>query len=150
MKRHFGFLCLALAFGVLPMLRAENWGGQQAPAQPASAPSQPAAGAPAQQPAQPPAAQPEEGAPLSKLGLSEDQKKQIHRIRKNSQQQVQAVKSDSSLTPEQQAQQTRQIRRKANQQVESVLTPEQRERYEAWRREHQRRRQPSQTKPTGA
>lgn len=147
MKRHFGFFCLALAFGASPMLRAENWGGQQAPAQ--SPPSQPAAGAPAQQPVQRPAAQGEEGAPLSKLGLSEDQKRQIHRIRKNSQQQVQAVKSDSSLTPEQQAQQTRQIRRKASQQVEGVLTPEQRAQYEAWRHEHQRRRHPPQTNPAG-
>jgi len=132
------------------MLGAERPGGQQPPPQAPSAPSQPAASAPAQQPAQPPAAQPEEGAPLSKLGLSNDQKKQIHGIRKNSQQQVQAVKSNASLTPQQQAQQVRQIRRTTMQQVDGVLTPEQREKYDAWRRSHQRRHHPPPPKPAGA
>ncbi len=123
------------------MLRAESPGGQQPPPQAPSTPSPPAASAPAQA---------EEGAPLSKLGLSDDQKKQIHGIRKNSQRQVQAVKSNASLTPQQQAQQVRQIRRAAMQQVDGVLTPEQREKYDAWRRSHLRRRHPPPPKPAGA
>ncbi|HKM89672.1 MAG TPA: hypothetical protein VJX29_03580 [Candidatus Acidoferrales bacterium] len=146
MKLRFGFLCLAMAMGGTPMLRAESPGGQQSPPQAPSAPAHPAASAPAQ----PPAAQAEEGAPLSKLGLSDDQKRQIHGIRKNSQRQVQAVKSNVSLTPQQQAQQVRQIRRAAMQQVDGVLTPEQREKYDAWRRAHQRRRHPPPPKPEGA
>jgi len=150
MKRYFGFLCLAVAIGGLAMRGAENSGGQQQPPQTPSAPSQPAAGAPSHPPAQSPAAQPEEGTPLSKLDLSDDQKKQIHGIRKKSQQQVQAVKGNTSLTPQQQAQQVRQIRRTANQQVEGVLTPDQREKYEAWRRAHQRRHHPPQPNPAGA
>jgi len=150
MKRYFGFLCLAVAIGGPPALRAENRSGQQPAAPAPSAPSQPAAGAPAHPPAQPPAAQPEEGAPLGKLGLSDDQKKQIHGIRKKSQQQVLAVNSNTSLTPQQQAQQVRQIRRTANQQVEGVLTPDQREKYDAWRRAHQRRHHPPQPNPAGA
>jgi len=132
MNRRLALLALGAALVAAP---APNLFGQQpAPAPP----SQP----PAQQPAQQPPAEAEEGAPLSKLGLSEDQKKQIHSIRKQSQEQVQAVRKDTSLTPQQQMQQIRKIRRNELQQVEGVLTPEQREKYEAWRRTHRRRRQP--------
>ena len=141
MRRYFVFLSLAAAIGATRTIAAQNSGGQQPPPPAPSAPAQPAARPPAE---------PEEGAPLNKLGLSDDQKRQIHGIRKKSQQQVQAVRSDTSLTPQQQAQQTRQIRRKANQQVESVLTPDQREKYDAWRRAHQRRRGPPPPKPAGA
>ena len=146
MKLQFGFLCLAVAIGGPLMLRAQSPGGQQPPPQAPGVPTRPSASAPAQ----PPAAQAEEGAPLSKLGLSDEQKSQIHGIRKNSQRQVQAVKSNASLTPQQQAQQVRQIRRTAMQQVDGVLTPEQREKYDAWRRSHQRRHHPPPPKPAGA
>jgi len=146
MKPGIVFLFLAAAIWVPRTSGAQNPGGQQ-PAP--SAPAQPAAQAPAKQPAQPPAAEPEEGAPLNKLGLSDDQKRQIHGFRKKAQQQVQAVKSDTSLTAQEQAQQIRQIRRKTNQQVEGVLTPDQREKYDAWRRAHQRRHSPP-PKPAGA
>src|SRR5208282_3352047 len=87
MKPGIVFLFLAAAIWVPRTSGAQNPGGQQ-PAP--SAPAQPAAQAPAKQPAQPPAAEPEEGAPLNKLGLSDDQKRQIHGFRKKAQQQVQA------------------------------------------------------------
>ena len=143
MRLCFIFLGLAAAMWVPRTSGAQNPGGQQPAPQAPAAPAQPAA----QQPAQPQASEPQEGAPLNKLGLSDDQKRQIHGIRKKAQQQVQAVRSDTSLTPQQQAQQVRQIRRKANQQVEGVLTAEQREKYDAWRRARQRRRNPPPPRP---
>jgi len=134
MKRRLLLAILIACFLNTSNLCAQGAGGQQPqPAQPQSAPSQPAAGTPAQTP--PPA---DAGAPLSRLDLSPDQKKQIHTIRKEAQQQVQKVRSDTSLTPQQQTQQIRQIRRSAAQQVDGVLTPEQKTKYDAWRKAHQR------------
>ena len=127
--------CVLLALGVAVLAAASlpAWANraQQQPPPPAQTP-----------PAQQPAAEPEEGAPLSRLSLSDDQKKQIHSIRKQAQEQVQVVRKDTTLTPQQQTQQIRQIRRNELQRVECVLTPEQFEKYQTWRRAHQRRRRP--------
>lgn len=130
---------------------AQNPAGQQGPPAAAPPPQQPpapgAGGAPAQPPARPGAQLPnEEGAPLNKLGLSDEQKKQIHEIRKQTEKQIQDVRGNTSLTEQQQRQQIRQLRRGAHQQVEGVLTPDQREKYNAWlRAQRQRhRRQPQQ------
>ena len=152
MHPNIALLVLGMTAAWGPALRAQAPGGQQPPAAPPpSAPSQPApvapAQAPGQQPAQPPAAEAEQGAPLNKLGLTDDQKKQIHEIRKQAQQQVQAVRSDTSLTSQQQTQQIRQIRHKAAQQVDGVLTPEQRAKFDAWRRAHQRHHHPAHGQP---
>jgi len=139
MNRALALLLLGFLASAVPRSAAQAPAGQQTP---------PPAGAPAQQPAPPDAAGPpaqppptpgtqapkEEGAPLSKLGLSEDQKKQIHEIHKQTDEKVQEVRGNSALTEQQQRQQIRQLRRGANQQVESVLTPEQRQKYDAWRR----------------
>lgn len=140
MNRTLALLSLSALLVYSPALHAQASGSQQPPAAPAPS-------APAQQPAQSPAAESEQGAPLSKLDLTNDQKKQIHDIRKQSQRQVQAVRSDTTLTPEQQTQQIRQIRHKAAQQVEGVLTPEQRAKFDAWRKAHQRHHHPSRGQP---
>ena len=127
-----------------PSLFAQGSGGQQLPPV-SNPPAQSPQAAPPEQSAPPPAAEPEEGAPLNRLGLSDDQRKQIHSIRRDAESQVQAVRADTSLTPQQQTQQIRQIRRKALQQVEGVLTPEQREKYQAWRKSrHHHRPAPAQ------
>jgi len=142
MSRTLALIFFGAALAAVPSLLAQGTGGQQPPPANPSAPS-PQASPPPQQSAPPPAAEPEEGAPLNKLGLSDDQRKQIHSIRKQAESQVQTVRNDTSLTPQQQTQQIRQIRRKALQQIEDVLTPEQREQYDAWRKSHRhRRRQP--------
>jgi len=143
MTRTLALIFLGAALAAAPSLFAQGSGGQQPP--PASNPPAPSpqAAPPQQQSAPPPAAEPEEGAPLSKLGLSDDQKKQIHSIRQQAQSQVQAVRSDTSLTPQQQTQQIRLIRRKAAQQVDGVLTPEQRQKYDEWRKAHRHRRRPT-------
>src|SRR5271168_308654 len=133
MKRAVFLFSLGALLVSATAMRANGQNGQQPP--PAQPP--PPASPTAQPPATPPAAE-EPGAPLNKLGLSDDQKKQIHDIRKQSQQQVQDVHSDTSLTQQQQTQQIRQIRHKAAQQVDGVLTPDQRAKYDAWRKAHQR------------
>ena len=142
MNRKLALIALGAVTMTAPALFARGSGGQQPPAQnpPAQSPPAPAG----QQPATPPAAQSEEGAPLSKLGLSDDQKKQVHKIRKQAQEQVQAIKKDTSLTEQQQNLQIRQVRRNEMQQVDGVLTPEQREKFDAWRKAHARRRRPQQ------
>jgi periplasmic protein CpxP/Spy len=169
MTRKLGLLVLSAVFTAAPALLAQSRGAPEAsgccallraqllPAPAPNAPPQPALQVqnPSAQPSPeqstpPPAAEPEEGAPLSKLGLSNDQKKQIHAIRRQAQEQVQAVRNNSALTPQQQTHQIRQIRRKALQQVEGVLTPEQREKYDAWIRSHRRhRRGPPAAKQNG-
>lgn len=82
-----------------------------------------------------------------KLNLSQDQKNQIKQFRENGKSQIEAVRNDSSLTPEQKEKKIRQIRRATHKQVLGVLTPEQRkivkerqrERRAARRARHQRR-----------
>jgi Spy/CpxP family protein refolding chaperone len=139
MKRTRSFAILGTLLLFVTALRAQSPSGQQPPAAPPPS-------TPAQSP--PPAAEPEAGAPLSKLDLSNDQKKQIHNIRKESQQEVQKVRSDTSLTQQQQTQQIRQIRHSATQKVEGVLTPDQRAKYDAWHKAHQRQHHASHQQPS--
>jgi hypothetical protein len=61
-----------------------------------------------------------------KLNLSADQKNQIKQIRAAAKSQAQAVRNDTSLTPEQRREKFRQIHRDANTKIHGVLTPEQR------------------------
>ncbi len=80
-----------------------------------------------------------------KLNLSAEQKNQIKKIRDDAKSQAQAVRDDTSLTPEQRREKMRQIHRDANKQIGGVLTPEQRK---IWhdrgreRRQYHRRRKP--------
>ena len=144
MNRTLALIALGAVYAAAPALLAQGAGGQQQPPPPAqNSPAQSPQAAPAQQPA-PPAAAPGEGSPLSQLGLSDDQKKQIHKIRKQAQDQVQAIRKDTSLTEQQQTTQIRQVRRNQIQQVDEVLTPEQREKYDAWRKAHAHRRKSQQ------
>ena len=136
MKPGRSFLLVSAFVVCAAMVAAQT--PSQSTQQPTQQPAQQPAPTPATPPQKPLAAQPEQGAPLSQLGLSSDQKKQIHEIRKQAQQQVQAVHNDNSLTQQQQMQQIRQIRRHAEDQQDSVLTPEQRAKYEAWRKSHER------------
>jgi Spy/CpxP family protein refolding chaperone len=121
-------LALLALTGILLGASAAQAQGQPAPQQ----------STPAQQPAPPSggAATPVQGAPLSQLGLSDDQKKQIHDIREQTQQQVASVKNDSSFSPQQKQQKIHQLRRTASQNVDGVLTPDQRQKYNAWRKTH--------------
>lgn len=146
MTRKLAIIALGAVSVAAPALLTQAGGGQQAPpAQnpPAQAPP-PAAPGPGQQPGGAPGAQGQREGPLSQLNLTDQQKKEIHKIRQQAEEKVQAIRKDTSLTQQQQMVQIRQVRRKQREEVEAVLTPEQREQYEAWLKEHARRRRPQQ------
>jgi Spy/CpxP family protein refolding chaperone len=60
-----------------------------------------------------------------RLNLTSDQKAKLEPIFANQQEQVQAVKQDTSLTPEQKQAKIRDLRKSTHEQVMGVLTPEQ-------------------------
>lgn len=64
------------------------------------------------------------------LKLTDQQKSQIKGIRQQEQDQLKALRADTSLTPQQRQQKARAIRQNANSQVSSLLTPEQRQRWQ--------------------
>lgn len=61
-----------------------------------------------------------------KLNLTQDQKNQIKGIRENAKSEIEAIRSDSSLSPQQKRKKIHEIRRETHKQVMGVLTPEQR------------------------
>ncbi len=71
-----------------------------------------------------------------KLNLSADQKNQIKQIHENAKSQVESIRNDSSLTPEQKEQKIKQIRQGTRKQTMGVLTPEQQKIWKAKHREH--------------
>lgn len=71
------------------------------------------------------------------LKLSDEQKAKMQEIRKGTQEQVQAIRQDASLTTEQKREKTRAIKRNARLQSKGILSPEQFHRYQ--RRAHNRR-----------
>lgn len=82
-----------------------------------------------------------------KLNLTQDQKNQIKTIRDNEKSQIDSVRHDSSLTPEQKQNKIRGIRQGTDKQINGVLTPHQREelreRRQARRHHHRRNRRTS-------
>lgn len=72
------------------------------------------------------------------LGLTDQQKEQLRQIRQQHVQQIQAIRNDPALTPQQKAERIREHNRTMNQQVRSVLTPEQ---YQRWQEHRQQRQQ---------
>lgn len=104
---------------------------------------------PAQTPSQPPSATTPGGAPpaagkmhhkgmhgMENLNLTDAQESQIHSIRAKSWKQIKAVKSDSSLTPEQQKEKIHGIYKSQHKEISGVLTPEQRQQWKENRKEH--------------
>lgn len=71
------------------------------------------------------------------LKLTDEQKAKMQEIRKGTQEQIQAVRQDASLTTEQKRDKARAIKRNARQQSKGILSPEQFHRYQ--RRTHNRR-----------
>ena len=59
------------------------------------------------------------------LNLSEQQKSQLQPVFQSTRQQMQALRSDTSLTPEQRREKMQQIRQNQMAQMKSILTPEQ-------------------------
>ena len=76
-----------------------------------------------------------------KLNLTDDQKAKMKDLRQQTRQQVQAVRNDSSLAPEQRAAKIREIRRNNMKRMQSILTPEQRKQHmQQMRRERRQKR----------
>jgi periplasmic protein CpxP/Spy len=72
--------------------------------------------------------------PMARLNLTPDQKSKIQPIMQSSRQQIQAVRADSSLTPEQKQAKVREIHQNAMSQVNAVLTPEQQQQLQQMRK----------------
>lgn len=71
---------------------------------------------------------------MARLNLTPDQKSKIQPIMQSSRQQVQAVRADSSLTPEQKQAKVREIHQNAMSQAKAVLTPEQQQQLQEMRK----------------
>jgi Spy/CpxP family protein refolding chaperone len=67
------------------------------------------------------------------LNLTEQQKSQLKPIFQSTRQQMQALRSDTSLTPEQKHEKMQQIRQNQMTQMKSILTPEQQQQLEQHR-----------------
>jgi periplasmic protein CpxP/Spy len=79
-----------------------------------------------------------------RLNLTDEQKSKLLPILQNQQSQMQSLRQDSSLTPEQRQEKAKQIRSETHKQVFSVLTPEQQKQLrEGWQR-HKRAGNPPQ------
>ena len=85
---------------------------------------------------------------LQSLNLSQQQKDQIKPIFQSTRQQVQALRADSSLTPEQRRAKVKEIRQSQQAQLRAILTPEQQQQLQQMR--HHRRGQQNATPPQGA
>jgi Spy/CpxP family protein refolding chaperone len=87
--------------------------------------------------------------PLAHLNLTPEQKSKIQPIMQSSRQQIQAVRADSSLTPEQKQAKVREIHQNAMSQVNAVLTPEQQQQLQQMRKGRSGKRGGSPAPPGG-
>jgi Spy/CpxP family protein refolding chaperone len=69
------------------------------------------------------------------LGLSDAQKAQLKPILQSAGQQAKAIKADTSLTPEARKAKMKDLRKSTNQQMMAILTPDQRQKLKAMRRQ---------------
>jgi Spy/CpxP family protein refolding chaperone len=74
------------------------------------------------------------------LGLTADQKSQIKQIRQNEKQQIQAVKTDNSLSKDQKKAKIKDIRQNGTSQINGLLTPEQQQKFAERRAKHRAHR----------
>ena len=70
------------------------------------------------------------------LNLTEDQKTKIQPIMEDTQKQMEAVRSDTSLSQQDRMAKAREIHENAKKQVEPILTAEQREKFEKMQQNH--------------
>lgn len=98
---------------------------QASPSQSAPAQSAPSQSAPPQSGQSGSASQSSQGADDNPLGLTEEQKTKLRPIIADENQQMEAVRNDSSLSTEQKVAKANQIRETASPKIRAVLTPEQ-------------------------
>ena len=71
------------------------------------------------------------------LGLTADQKKQLNSLKQDQRKQMEAVRKDSSLTQEQKQAKMKEIHQAGMEKRDALLTPEQREKMQHLRAEHE-------------
>lgn len=98
---------------------------QEQPSQASPSQSAPAPSAPSQSGQSGSASQSSQGADDNPLGLTEEQKTKLRPIIADENQQMEAVRNDSSLSTEQKVAKANQIRETASPKIRAVLTPEQ-------------------------
>jgi Spy/CpxP family protein refolding chaperone len=79
-----------------------------------------------------------------KLGLSSDQKAQIEPILADRDQQVQSLRGNTSLSPQDRKAQLRSVMQDSDRKIEAVLNDAQKQQYEQLKQEHRARRQQAQ------
>lgn len=70
------------------------------------------------------------------LNLTPDQQAAIKSIHQNFRQQAQAIKNDSSLTPDQKKAKFKELRKSSHEQMMAKLTPDQQQKLKEMRKEH--------------
>ena len=70
------------------------------------------------------------------LNLTDQQKADLKSIRENQRQQAQAIKNDTSLTPEQKKAKFKELRKSSHEQMMAKLTPDQQKKFKEMRKEH--------------
>ncbi|MGH9522052.1 MAG: hypothetical protein ACRD3E_05940 [Terriglobales bacterium] len=85
---------------------------------------------------------------LQALNLSQQQKDQMKPIFQSTRQQVQTLRGDTSLTPEQRRAKVQEIRQNQQAQLRAILTPEQQQQWQQMRQHHHRGQQNA-TPPQG-
>jgi len=78
----------------------------------------------------------------NELELTDAQKAQLRPILMGAHQQSQAIKADTTLTPEARKTKMHELGRSTRQQMQAILTPEQREKLKAIRQEHREQNRP--------
>ncbi len=78
-----------------------------------------------------------------KLNLTDDQKAQFQKIRRNSMQQTRAIRTDSSLTDEQRKQKMLDLHKQSHQEMFAILTSEQKQKLKQIREEQKKQTQTS-------
>ena len=78
---------------------------------------------------------------LTKLNLTDDQKAQVKAIHENMKTQMDAVKSDTTLTAEQKQAKMKELHKSSHEQVKQLLTPDQRKQMKADEKERKAERQ---------
>jgi periplasmic protein CpxP/Spy len=71
-----------------------------------------------------------------KLNLTPEQKADLKSIRENEKQQAQAIKNDSSLTPDQKKAKVKELWKSSHEQMMAKLTPDQQAKFKEMRKEH--------------
>ena len=74
--------------------------------------------------------------PLEKLNLTEEQKAQVHPIMQKAREDMNAIKDNASLSPEQKKEQFHAIRESTDEKLKAILTPEQSQKFDEMKAAH--------------